>query len=151
MCCLSYFPGSAPTRALEPRSGFPGNVTLKERKRSNTFSPALATHCPQPLARGLGETSRHTHVHQGPHLRGPHRLGLVPGWLPGPLPRPRHRRMGSITRHRLSSMRSLELSARNTVICFQYVYMCVLPDLERATPYRLPLALRSDGWAVLHL
>ena len=65
-------------------------------------------------------------------------------------PRPRHRRMGSITRHRPSSIRSLELSARHMVICFQYVCMCVLPDLERATSRRLPLAVRSDGWAVLH-
>ena len=43
-------------------------------------------------------------VHQAPLLRGPHRLaGLVPAWPLEPChgrPRPRHRRMGSITRHR---------------------------------------------------
>ena len=43
-------------------------------------------------------------------------------------PRPRHRRMGSITRHRPSSVRSLELSARHTVIS---TYTCARSPTRR--------------------
>ena len=43
-------------------------------------------------------------------------------------PRPRHRRMGSITRHRPSSIRSLELSARHMVIS---TYTCARSPTRR--------------------